>query len=399
MNYPYGPGGYGYPPPISGATAKTAAGLACFIGAYTGFASIFGLGAMGMRGNVVSLVFAIVLAAIAATWVLGAVMVFQRKPAGRMILLGISGVTVVLSLVGIVSVGIASGISLLFAGAVFGCAIAPSTARWFEAGPAPYGAPPYGQPDPYGHMPYGQQPFGQTPGYGQAPYGQPDPYAQPGFGQPNPFGQPDPYAQARFGQPAPYGQPGPGQPDPYAPAGFGQPSPYSQPGSGQPDPNGQPPFGQPDPYGQPAMYGQPNQPQQGVGAQGSASQTFTLRPVGMYREMYASKPELPSLREQSAGQQLSDWEAVLEYMRSAPAVFDVLDVVADVFDPATQISSASSLHSDGQWIWRVDSIHYLSKYHFPVPEEFLRHVRAAGYQPPSAAPSSEEFDAAVLTYF
>ncbi|MBF6211536.1 hypothetical protein IU487_10810 [Nocardia puris] len=125
-----------------------------------------------------------------------------------------------------------------------------------------------------------------------------------------------------------------------------------------------------------------------------------LGTVGIYREMYSVPKEgLPSLREASNTQPLTDRQAILDYMRAAPPVFDVLEDVVDLFDNTTVIPGGSSLLSDGQWIWRVDSIHYLATYRLAFPEPFLYHVRGANYQPPAAAPDNDEFDAAVLTYF
>ncbi|WP_097245139.1 hypothetical protein [Nocardia amikacinitolerans] len=125
-----------------------------------------------------------------------------------------------------------------------------------------------------------------------------------------------------------------------------------------------------------------------------------LNTVGIYREMYRSPKEgLPSLREAQATQPLTDRQAILEYMRSAPPVFDVLEDVTDLLDDSTVIPGGPSLISDGRWIWRVDSIHYLATYRFNFPEEFLFHVRDSGYRPPTEVPDSDEFDAEVLSYF
>lgn len=125
-----------------------------------------------------------------------------------------------------------------------------------------------------------------------------------------------------------------------------------------------------------------------------------LNTVGIYGEMYQNpKDELPSLRAAQATQPLTDRQAILEYMRSAPPVFDVLEDVTDLLDGSTAIPGGPSLISDGRWIWRVDSIHYLATYRLNFPEKFLFHVRDADYQPPTAVPDSDEFDADVLSYF
>ncbi|MEV0249033.1 hypothetical protein AB0H76_20690 [Nocardia sp. NPDC050712] len=124
-----------------------------------------------------------------------------------------------------------------------------------------------------------------------------------------------------------------------------------------------------------------------------------LNTVGIYREMYKSKGHLPSLRESQATEALTDQQEILQYMRAGTPVFDVLEDVVDLVDSTTTIPSGPSLISDGQWIWRVDSIHYLSSYRLAFPDSFVQHVRATNYQPPRSLPATDEFDAAVLAYF
>lgn len=129
-----------------------------------------------------------------------------------------------------------------------------------------------------------------------------------------------------------------------------------------------------------------------------------LKTVGMYREMYADRrkgrhDELPSLAESFTDRVIEDRAEIVEYMRSAPGVFDVLDVLTDLVDGTERIMSASSLISDGEWIWRVDSVHYLSRYGLDIPEDFLRHVRERRYLPPTEVDDSDEFDSAVQQYF
>lgn len=123
--------------------------------------------------------------------------------------------------------------------------------------------------------------------------------------------------------------------------------------------------------------------------------------MGLYREMYrpGRHDELPSLPASRTGRVIPDRDRILEYLRTAPGVFDVLDVETDLLGGTDQIRSASSLISDGGWIWRVDSIHYLGNYPIDIPDAFLTHVRERGYRPPGAVDWSEEFEAAVLVYF
>ncbi|WP_157762208.1 hypothetical protein [Nocardia yamanashiensis] len=125
-----------------------------------------------------------------------------------------------------------------------------------------------------------------------------------------------------------------------------------------------------------------------------------MRPVGIYREMYEGRrSELPALSDAVAGFEIADRERVLDYMRAAPGIFDVLDVVTDLVDNIDQIMSASSLVSDGTWIWRVDSIHYLGKYDLEIPADFLHHVRRSEYSPPASIEFTSAVNEAIARYF
>ncbi|MGW5450581.1 hypothetical protein [Nocardia sp. NPDC003979] len=126
-----------------------------------------------------------------------------------------------------------------------------------------------------------------------------------------------------------------------------------------------------------------------------------LEPIGIYREMYRSgHDDLPSLRESRTTHHLDDRALILEYMVAATPVFDVMGSVVDLFDPSTSIRSGQSLISDGTWLWRVDSIHYLTRYDLAIPEEFVEHVRARNYQPVTDVDLADEvYDAAITAYF
>jgi hypothetical protein len=126
----------------------------------------------------------------------------------------------------------------------------------------------------------------------------------------------------------------------------------------------------------------------------------SLKPVGLYREMYNGRhAELPSITESFTERTIEDRAEVLNYLRSAPGVFDVLDVLTDLVNGTDKIMSASSLISDGEWVWRVDSIHYLANYNLDIPDDFLRHVRASGYTPPETVEFTADFESALLVYF
>ncbi|MFE4455832.1 hypothetical protein ACFROC_00610 [Nocardia tengchongensis] len=126
-----------------------------------------------------------------------------------------------------------------------------------------------------------------------------------------------------------------------------------------------------------------------------------LKPVGIYREMFRTeREELPALRESGAGEPIEDRKLVVQYMKAGTPVFDVPGDVSDLIDPAKSIRSGPSLVSDGEWIWRVDSIHYLENYTVAIPAEFLDHVRGRNYQVSGTIDVADpRFDTAIAAYF
>ncbi|WP_433564596.1 hypothetical protein ACQP1O_04320 [Nocardia sp. CA-151230] len=126
-----------------------------------------------------------------------------------------------------------------------------------------------------------------------------------------------------------------------------------------------------------------------------------LKPVGIYQEMYRKAREgLPSLRDSYTDQVVGERDLVVAYMRSATPVFDVPADVTDLVDVSQTIRNGPSLLSDGEWIWRIDSIHYLANYSLTIPSAFLDHVRAQNYRPATDVDVSDaKFDAAISAYF
>ncbi|MGW4244227.1 hypothetical protein [Nocardia sp. NPDC004722] len=129
--------------------------------------------------------------------------------------------------------------------------------------------------------------------------------------------------------------------------------------------------------------------------------TTELKPVGIYREMFSRvRDELPTLRKSGLSYEIEDRNLVAAYMKAGTPIFDVMGSSTDLLDPAKSIHSGPSLVSDGEWIWRLDSIHYLENYAVEIPAEFLAHVRSRNYQPSGGVDVADpRFDAAISAYF
>ncbi|MEV2224871.1 hypothetical protein AB0E01_34055 [Nocardia vinacea] len=227
MGYPHGQPGYGYSQPTygypgrpSGTAAMTAGVIAIIVGLLGLVGVVIGLSAVVGENRshndhsfgpsapeVPEYVYGLIGlgAVIALLWLFGAILLFRRSTAGRVILIVLSS----LGLIGTIITAINGARGGLVVGLIpliiLACAASGSTRDWIAAGRAPY---PYGQ---------SVQPYVQPAPYGQpvqplaAPFAQPiqppvTPYVQPApFGQPAPYGQPDPYQQPGF-QPGQYPQ-------------------------------------------------------------------------------------------------------------------------------------------------------------------------------------------------
>lgn len=108
-----------------------------------------------------------------------------------------------------------------------------------------------------------------------------------------------------------------------------------------------------------------------------------LKPVGLYRQMYEGwLDHLPSIYEARTGHMIEDRAQVIEYMKTEGfAALDYMSAIPDLLDQKELILGGPSLHTDGVWVWRTDSIHYFEYHQLEIPEDFLRHVRRSAYRP------------------
>ncbi|WP_460728888.1 hypothetical protein [Nocardia heshunensis] len=125
-----------------------------------------------------------------------------------------------------------------------------------------------------------------------------------------------------------------------------------------------------------------------------------LQPVGIYQEMFRKpRTELPSLRDSFTAGPVEDRDMIVAYMKAATPIFDVLVDFTDLLDVSRSIPGGPSLVSDGVWIWRMDSIHYLEHYPLEIPPAFLDHVRARNYRHTTAVDVSDKrFDTAIAAF-
>jgi hypothetical protein len=94
---------------------------------------------------------------------------------------------------------------------------------------------------------------------------------------------------------------------------------------------------------------------------------------------------------------LPDVDRVVGYLRAGHVLIDFMDVRDDVFDPSRQILGGPTTLTDGEWFWRDDLAHYVSRHNVRLPNEFLQAIRDRQYAVPELdeATLAERADEAV----
>ncbi|WP_431955255.1 hypothetical protein [Nocardia lijiangensis] len=93
-------------------------------------------------------------ALVALLWLLGALLLFMRQTAGRVIIIGLSSIALLGAFVLVAIGGVMGGMPLLLSGSIFGLTVASPTGRWIAARRQPAYPPAYPPAPPYGHPPY-----------------------------------------------------------------------------------------------------------------------------------------------------------------------------------------------------------------------------------------------------
>jgi hypothetical protein len=115
-----------------------------------------------------------------------------------------------------------------------------------------------------------------------------------------------------------------------------------------------------------------------------------LRPVLLVRDLPGCwrhlRQSFPLLREFVRPDAHPREQQALEYLKQGVNIAVFLDdtLVGDVVSPGKRIDSeevpALNVLSDGTWVWSGALIYYVEQYHVRLPEEFLDHAEAAGWQ-------------------
>jgi hypothetical protein len=117
------------------------------------------------------------------------------------------------------------------------------------------------------------------------------------------------------------------------------------------------------------------------------SRRIILRPVGFFEELGVSAHYTGKMREVIQGVAAPNEQMIVDYLNSGYVLLDAPETAVDVITGKTRIIGASSLVSDGTWVWRTDLSHYLANYHLSFPADFTEHLIRCGYSIPMLSES------------
>jgi hypothetical protein len=104
----------------------------------------------------------------------------------------------------------------------------------------------------------------------------------------------------------------------------------------------------------------------------------------MFVELGAVKQTVPqeSIFANVGQAPLPDVDRVVGYLRAGHVLIDFMDSRDDLFDASRQIIGGPTTLTDGEWFWRDDLAHYVSRHNVRIPDEFLQAIRERQYVVP-----------------
>lgn len=76
---------------------------------------------------------------------------------------------------------------------------------------------------------------------------------------------------------------------------------------------------------------------------------------------------------------IQDKEKIIKYLRKSEYLSILLDCTTCIFTGEI-IEHFDTHKTDGKWIWSADIIHYIEKYNFILPFDFLSDIRQNDYK-------------------
>ncbi|MER7317753.1 hypothetical protein OHB37_18410 [Streptomyces albidoflavus] len=110
-----------------------------------------------------------------------------------------------------------------------------------------------------------------------------------------------------------------------------------------------------------------------------------MNPVGFFSELSPGwgLPESGSIRDAVRSTGEADEAEIASYLLNGTEIWSEMSAGPDVLDTeGGLLTGIGSLYTDGEWIWRGDLSHYVSRHHVALPRQFLTHIREANHSPP-----------------
>ncbi|MFI6944202.1 hypothetical protein ACIBI4_33525 [Streptomyces sp. NPDC050418] len=110
-----------------------------------------------------------------------------------------------------------------------------------------------------------------------------------------------------------------------------------------------------------------------------------MRIAGFYQEFWSPAFGVPTgaVTEFLAASPYQDADRITAYLRSGYEMISAMGITRDLLGSGEQFAGGDSLFTDGEWLWRGDTWHYVCLHHMRLPEEFLARVRDDDYVIPA----------------
>ncbi|UIX31628.1 hypothetical protein [Streptomyces sp. GQFP] len=95
-----------------------------------------------------------------------------------------------------------------------------------------------------------------------------------------------------------------------------------------------------------------------------------MKRFGFYREHFSVPTELPSIHDIPLSLD-SVIEDILGYLEGNPTAVDYTEASDCLLGCGALLVGCSSVKTDGEWVWRHDTHHYVSEHGLSVPPEFM----------------------------
>lgn len=114
--------------------------------------------------------------------------------------------------------------------------------------------------------------------------------------------------------------------------------------------------------------------------------TSMPRLYGWFRELDHGEPDGTSLRASLRDEPHEHREQIANYLLNGWVAADVVDSEThDLLDPANPVIGPYFILTDGVWAWPSDLAYFFLKYNAALPEEFIAHMQANGWNAPDVS--------------